>query len=422
MDAYLSPLADAVLPLIRTKRQDLWRYSASNEHGMSMQEGAALIELAVASPQELPACGVKTPTPKETYAVTHKALASAIKVIGRADDSSGIIGGACRTLIRVHPLAAYAAGVPQVKLAEWVWKFHFDEKVDYFNLDPVAYAPALGGKGVAHLRALVATLRTEIASSAGEEQITSYNHREYLLRWFEQRFAVLDRDFDAIVTTHLLDGKVAAQYEDVAEAFEEIGEWELAIFWSHRALLFDHGHQSRTAAQRWWRLLEEYQPGELPIAARLIFDRWPDADSGARFLTHAGDEAQAHVTGALGAHPDELIRFQLSALDDPRLAWQTAQEYDRVSSSVWDELAKAYFSIDPRASIAVQLQIIGASLTEANTRKYRPAALHLKKLRRDAQTAQAEALTLLDHGIAELRERYKRRPSFLAALDKAKLP
>jgi hypothetical protein len=37
------------------------------------------------------------------YVVTHKALASAIKVIARADDSSGIIGDACRRLLELHP-------------------------------------------------------------------------------------------------------------------------------------------------------------------------------------------------------------------------------------------------------------------------------------------------------------------------------
>jgi len=39
---------------------------------------------------------IPTTDPAEVYAVTHKALASAIKVIARADDSSGIIGAACR--------------------------------------------------------------------------------------------------------------------------------------------------------------------------------------------------------------------------------------------------------------------------------------------------------------------------------------
>ena len=35
----------------------------------------------------------------EVYTVTHRALTSAITVIARADDSSGIIGDACRRLV-----------------------------------------------------------------------------------------------------------------------------------------------------------------------------------------------------------------------------------------------------------------------------------------------------------------------------------
>ncbi len=54
--------------------------------------------------------------PAEIYSVTHKALASAIEVIARADDSSGIIGDACRRLLALHPKAAAAAGVPSGRL------------------------------------------------------------------------------------------------------------------------------------------------------------------------------------------------------------------------------------------------------------------------------------------------------------------
>lgn len=242
MDVTLIPLADAVLPLIRTKNQNLWRYSVAMEHGTDMYDGAALLEVAVESPKSLPGLGVQVPTPKETYTVAHKALASAIKVIGRADDSSGIMGSACQKLIRLHPLAAFAAGVPQVELADWFFRFHFNEDVDYFNLDPVAYAPALDDPGLAHLRSLVAGLRAEIASTPPANPLSSYDHREFLLQWFDQRLAVLDKDFDAIIATHLREGTVAAWYEDVAQAFEEIGEVDLAIFWAHRALPRSEAH------------------------------------------------------------------------------------------------------------------------------------------------------------------------------------
>jgi hypothetical protein len=86
-------------------------------------------------------------------AVTHKALASAVKVIARADDSSGIIGDACRRLLALHPTAAAGARVPAGRLVDWMITFQFDGDVDFFELDPVAYAPALGENGLAVYRA-----------------------------------------------------------------------------------------------------------------------------------------------------------------------------------------------------------------------------------------------------------------------------
>jgi hypothetical protein len=89
---------------------------------------------------------IPTTDPAEVYAVTHKALASAIKVIARADDSSGIIGDACRRLLELHPTVAAAAQVPAGSLVDWMVRFQFDGDVDYFGIDPVAYAPALGNR------------------------------------------------------------------------------------------------------------------------------------------------------------------------------------------------------------------------------------------------------------------------------------
>ena len=77
----VTTLADAVLPLIRT-RADLSRWSASNAHDRQMHEAVDNLEAPI-----------PTTDPAEVYAVTHKALSSAIKVIATADDSSGIISG-----------------------------------------------------------------------------------------------------------------------------------------------------------------------------------------------------------------------------------------------------------------------------------------------------------------------------------------
>lgn len=65
----MTRLADEVLPRIRT-RADLHRWSASNAHGRQMHEAIDILEASTS-----------TAGATDVYAVTHKALASAIKVI-----------------------------------------------------------------------------------------------------------------------------------------------------------------------------------------------------------------------------------------------------------------------------------------------------------------------------------------------------
>lgn len=88
----MTSLADAVLPLIRT-RADLSRRGAATAHGSEMHCGRCARG------------GARTTDTVEFHAVAHAALASAVKEIARADDSSGIIGDACRPLLDMHPQA-----------------------------------------------------------------------------------------------------------------------------------------------------------------------------------------------------------------------------------------------------------------------------------------------------------------------------
>jgi hypothetical protein len=93
----VSDLADAVLPLIRT-RADLHRWSAANAHGVQMHQAVDLLRDAAGSGD-----------PAVVFSVTQWAITSALKVIMRADDSSGIIGDACQGLLDLHAQAAVLA-------------------------------------------------------------------------------------------------------------------------------------------------------------------------------------------------------------------------------------------------------------------------------------------------------------------------
>jgi len=128
----MASLADAVLPLIRT-RADLHRLGAANAHGRQMHQGVDVLEAAIPGTD-----------PSPVYTVTHKALASAVKVIARADDPSGVIGDACRRLLALHPQVAARAGVPAVRLADWMITFQFawhELITSYEKIDPLAVLP-----------------------------------------------------------------------------------------------------------------------------------------------------------------------------------------------------------------------------------------------------------------------------------------
>ncbi|HEX2893284.1 MAG TPA: hypothetical protein VHO29_04695 [Marmoricola sp.] len=409
----VSTLADAVLPLIRT-RSDLSRYSAANTHGRDMHMAVDILEAAI-----------PTTDPAEIYAVTHKALASSLKVIARADDSSGIIGDACRRLLELHPQAAAAARTPVGKLIDWMMKFQFDEEVDYFELDPVAYAPALGEVGMAAYRKRLAEVETRLGPQpATEDRWTSgHSHEWFTLDWNAQRLAVLDHDIDAIIRTHARDRKVAAWFEDTAEAFEEIGEIDLAIDWAKQATDFDRGHQARKAADYWCGLLEEHRPAEALEARLLVFRRWPSSTTAARLHKAAGKswpEYRDEVVATLAASPSDAVLFALLTLKEPELAWNLAHSLALDSDHTWSELVKVYEKLDPLVVLPTHQRLVENELVETGAQHYRLAARRLAKMRKLA--AGSGHAAEVDELIAELRETHRRRPRLQQEFDRAGLP
>lgn len=409
----VSILADAVLPLIRT-RSDLYRYSAANAHGRDMHEAVDILEAAIPSTD-----------PAEIYAVTHKALASSLKVIARADDSSGIIGDACRRLLELHPKVAAAARVPSGKLLDWMMKFQFDEDVDYFELDPVVYAPALGETGMKAYRERLAEIEANLGPRPSDDErwTAGHSHEWFTLDWNAQRLAVLDHDVDAIIRTHARDRKVAAWFEDTAEAFEEIGEIALAIDWAKQATDFDRGHQSRKAADYWCALLEEHRPPEALDAHLLVFRKWPTSTSAARLHKAAGrswPDFRDEVVATLAASPSDAVLFALLTLKEPQFAWNLAHSLALDSDHTWSELLKAYEKVDPIAVLPIHQRLVENELVEAGAQHYRLAARRLAKMRK--LSAGSEKSAEVNDLIAELREIHRRRPRLQQEFDRAGLP
>lgn len=412
----MSDLADAVLPLIRS-RGELWRRGAASRHGAQMHEGVDLLEAAVEQgvPREW----------AEIHSVTQRALASAITVIARADDSSGIIGDACRRLLALHPRTAAAASVPPARLVEWMMKFQFGGKVDFFEIDPVAYAPALGEKGVAAYRARLEEVRDRVGPvPAGQRRWDApHSHERWVLEWNDRRLAVLDHDIEAIIRTHARDRKVAAWLDDTATAFEEIGEFDLAIDWARQAMDIGPQHQSLRGADHWCRLLAEHRPDELLEARLLVFRRWPSSATAARLYKAAGSswpELRDEVMATLAKHPDAAVTFTLDTLGDVRGAWELAHSLGLGGGRSWSALVAAYEKVDPLAVLPAHAELVEAELVVADARGYRNAARRLARMRQlAAGSGEAPAV---DAFVAEVRERNRRRPRLQQEFDKAGLP
>jgi hypothetical protein len=409
----VSELADAVLPLIRT-RADLYRWAAANAHGVQMHQAVDLLREAA-----------RTGDPVVVFSVTQRAVTSALKVIMRADDSSGMIGDACRDLLTLHAETATLAGPPASKLMDWMIKFQFDNECDYFTIDPVAYAPALGEQGMASYRAKLDDLAARLGLQPAESERWSaaHSHEWFTLDWNAQRLAVLDRDVEAIIRTHARDRGVAAWLEDTAEALEEIGEIDLAIDWAKQATDFDSGHQSRKAADCWCRLLAKHRPHELLQARVEVFRRWPSSTTATLLNQDAGEawpRYRDEVFERLAASPGDAVLFALLGLADLQLAWNLAHSLDLRDHRTWSDLVKAYQKVDPPAVLPVLSRLVEHELTETGAQHYRIAARRLVTMRKLA--AGTDTSTQVDQFVAELRETHRRRPRLQQEFDRAGLP
>lgn len=363
--------------------------------------------------------------PAEVFTVTQRAIASALKVIMRADDSSGIIGDACRDLLELHPIVAARARPAVTKLVDWMLKFQFDNDCDYFTIDPVAYAPALGSEGMAAYRAKLDEHAATLGPRAPEDQQWSSPNSGtwFTLDWNAQRLAVFDRDVDAIVRTHARDRRVAAWLQDTAVALMEIGEVDAAIDWARQATDFDGAHQARGAADYWCELLSAHRPDELVEARVAVFHRWPSSTTAGRLYRDAGEawpDYKDEVMERLASHPREAVLFAQLSLRDIPLAWGLARSLGLADGDTWSSLAKSYEKLDPLAVLPVYTELVEGELTGAVAKHYRSTARRLKKMRKLAAGTSESAE--VDAFIADLRDRYRRRPRLQLEFDRAGLP
>jgi hypothetical protein len=114
----------------------------------------------------------------DVVVLLQRAVGHVVKVILRADDSNGTIGDLARELLDLHAQVCDTRVADPVKLAAWMVRFSCEDQ-DFFEVDLVRYAAALGEPGLA-------AYRQAIARRDGEQS--------FAVRWARERLAVLDGD------------------------------------------------------------------------------------------------------------------------------------------------------------------------------------------------------------------------------------
>lgn len=366
---------------------------------------------------------------RELVVLLQRAAGHLVKVIMRADDSDGMIGDLARQVLDLHRQAC-APGVADPKaLAKWMVRFAFDEQ-DFFEVDPVAYADVLGEDGLVVYRREVA--KRSDPSDAPDHRSSTVRDTyggfpSFAAKYAAERLAVIGRDVDRLV--ELLGGDLSSphQFTRVAEAMVELGQVDEALTWARRGIAETSGWQVAKLYDLAADLLtDEGNPDEVVELRRHHHERMPAASTYAN-LQAAGRSNGTWETEVGPARSVLAARDPAGLIDallgdgEPDLAWDVAATGDReLAASQWLRLADAREPAAPADAMAVYLRLADAILVRADKRAYRDAIRHLKAARR-AATAANRTTTEFDGHLSEVRERNRRRPSFMAMLDKAGL-
>lgn len=383
---------------LRTRR--FLGYRESSEWARSAQPITDELRLAVA----------RAPS-SELVVLLERAIGHVVKVILRADDSNGTIGDLARGLLELHAQACDAGVADPVKLAAWMVRFSCQDQ-DFFEIDPVRYATALGEPGLA-------AYRRAIAARADD--------RSFAVRWAHERLAVLDKDTHAIITLLGQDLSRPHQFIKVCEAMAELGRDEDVLSWARRGISETQGWQ----VARLYDLACEVHERRLATVEVLALRReqhvrTPSAST-YRTLRRAADALHAWELERDAARQALRDRDRGEFIDallhdgDADGAWTAAGE-----EPAWDpgaarraRLAEARESTRPDEALAIYLRLAEEELLVTGRPAYARAVAVLKRARRAAQAAgQSDAFAA---ALTDLRERHRRRPTLIAMLDKAEL-
>ncbi len=350
----------------------------------------------------------------ELVVLIERAIGHVVKVIFKADDSDGMIGDLARELLDLHARACDAGNADPIKLARWMVRFGFDDQ-DFFEVDPVRYADALGEPGLMAYRREV------------DQRVEAGSGDSFAAAYAQERLAILDVDTEALVD--LLGGDLSRPYQfiQVAEAMEELGRDDDVLSWATRGIAESSGwqvgqlydlaagvHVRRGEDQEVLRLRRQ-QHQRMPSSSTYRLLRTA-AEAGGAWPTERPSARSVLAEHDLGGLVDVLLSD-----GEPEAAWQvpgTHPDWDP-GPQWWMRLAEAREASSPGDAFDVYLRLADLQLETTGKAAYARAVAILKRAAQAARAADLQG-AFAAH-LEALRETHRRRPTFIAALDKARL-
>lgn len=335
-----------------------------------------------------------------------RAIGTMIRTILRSDDSSGVQGDATARLLRLHAETARLGSPDPIRLARWMTKVGFGDN-GFFGIDPVAYAEALGPRGLA-------AYRREVDRRLVDDP------DDFSPRLARQRLAVLTGEVDTIVLE--IGGPLDRPYHylGLVDALLEIGATDEALRYAREgAALPGVPHQTGKLYDVAVRLLTERGDEVEAVDLRMQQLRGHPVLSSYTTLRRTGGDSAEWTTLRLQAldvllrhNPGDWLRALLSD-GDAELAWEASTTM-QLSSSLLQQLVRSRARTHPADVFEGYVSLVNATLVEARPENYREAVKLLGELRR-ASVAGAR-VDEYDAYVAALLERHARRPTLVRML------
>ncbi len=355
--------------------------------------------------------------------LARRAVERVIAALMYMDDSAGIVGDDLRTLMALYARACRAAPPDARRLATWLVAMQLDGP-GWPAIELKEFAEALGPRGLAE----VARLTEEHGVTAEPDSWTS----TWGIKDLREQLAAVSGDIDAHVAVLAEDLRGAHRYGEIVKVLRAAGRDDDAGQWARQGLA-EHpsGPQTDRLRDQFVDVLLDGGAGADAVAVRReIYERRALHQDYLK-LRHAAQQAGqwADLSGwavnllrdrarADPRYVRELISVLISEdlLDE---AWAAAMaNLGQVPESQWFQLIETWEKNHPADVIRPYQDLIEIGLERASDKYRYPKAIKTIRRLRDSYHRAGDEAGFTAY-LADLRQRHRRKTSFIAKLDKA---